>query len=293
MCKQVIYSIFESRCFDEDPEFPWAHRSRSSKHALTTGEIEKRLRFGQHMESLGHAAAWYYRRVVWTDVCNDVLPLTEKRYALQTQARKGGSGWQSTGCETKSYNMRGRKEDLKLSGSECQRVFWMPILARGKLHVEVLGSSFPGDHPPGMCRFVQKLRAAINTRFRGGGSQPDVVFVDRGGGFYNGTGRITAEFKDALKTNNFTALHGDNAQVQPGRSGDRWLRETSVSWVRDRLKRSLPKDPWNASEESLTKRIKTVVGYVNANYDVAGLRKEMPQRMRDLVHEAKGDRLPK
>ena len=75
MCNEVIYSIFESRCFDEDPEFHWAHRSRSSKDALATGEIEKRLRFGQHVESLGHTAAWYYRRVVWTDACNDILPL--------------------------------------------------------------------------------------------------------------------------------------------------------------------------------------------------------------------------
>ena len=90
MCKQVIYSIFESRCYDEDPHFPWAHRSRSCQYALTTGEIAKRLRFGHHMESLGHTAAWCYRRVVWTDVCNDALPLTEKKYALQTQARKGG-----------------------------------------------------------------------------------------------------------------------------------------------------------------------------------------------------------
>ena len=66
-----------------------------------------------------------------------------------------------------------------------------------------------------------------------------------------------------------------------------------MSWVRDRLKRSLSKDPWNESEESFTKRIKTAVEYVNANHDVAGLCKEMPQRMRDLVNEAKGDRLPK
>lgn len=293
VCKQVIYSIFESRCYDEDPEFPWAHRSRSSQHALTAGEIAKRLRFGQHMESLRHTADWYYRRVVWTDVCNDVLPLTEKKYALQTQARKGGSGWQSKGCETKSYNMRGRKEDLKLSGSECMRVFWMPILARGKLHVEVLGTSFPGDHPHGMSTFVQKLRAAINIRFQGDGPQPDVVFVDRGGGFYDGTGQITAEFKSALRTNSFTAFHGDNAQVQPGRSGDLWLHETSVSWIRERLKRSLPKDPWNESEESFTKRMKTAVEYVNANHGVTGLCKEMPERMRDLVHEQQGDRIRK
>ena len=293
VCKQVIYSIFESRCYDEDPDFPWAHRSRVSKQALTAEEIAKRLRFGQYMESLGHRAEWYYRRVLWTDICNDVLPLTEKKYILQTQARKGGSGWVSPGCEMQSYNMRGKKEDLKLSGSECMRVFWMPVLARGKLHVEVLGSSFPGDHVSGMGLFVQKLRVAVNTRFRGDGPQPDLVFVDRGGGFYHGTGQITTEFADALRANSFTAFHGGDASAQPGRSGDLWLHETSVSWIRDRLKRSLPKDPWNESEENFTKRIKTAVEYVNANYDVGGLCREMPSRMRELVHETQGDRLRK
>ena len=83
---------------------------------------------------------------------------------------------------------------MKLSGSECQRVFWMPILARGKLHLEVLGSNFPGDHPSGMSTFVRKLRAAVNARFRNEGTQPSIVFVDRGGGFYSGNGKITREF---------------------------------------------------------------------------------------------------
>ena len=189
--------------------------------------------------------------------------------------------------------MRGAKEDLKLCGSECVRVFWMPVLTRGKLHVEVLGSSFPGDHVSGMDTFVQKLRTAVNTRFRGGGSQPDIVFVDRGGGFYHGTGRITTEFKSALRANGFTAFHGEDAKDQPGRSGDLWLHETSVSWIRDRLKRSLPKDPWNETEESFTKRMKKAVEHVNDKHDVAGLCREMPSRMHDVVHATRGDRLRK
>ena len=117
--------------------------------------------------------------------------------------------------------------------------------------------------------------------------------MDRGGGFYNGTGRITTEFKQALRANDFTAFHGDDAKGQPGRSGDLWLHETSVSWIRERLERSLPKDPWNESEEAFTKRMKKAVEYVNREHNVPGLCREMPSRMRDLVHVTRGDRLRK
>ena len=70
--KRRIYDVFESTCYDEDPETPWGHLPRSSKDALTDEEIERRLRFGVHMERLNHTAAWYFRHVLWTDVCNDV-----------------------------------------------------------------------------------------------------------------------------------------------------------------------------------------------------------------------------
>ena len=44
-----------------------------------------------------------------------------------------------------------------------------------------------------MWHFVQKLRTAITKRFPN--TPPDIVFVDRGGGFYDGAGAATAEFK--------------------------------------------------------------------------------------------------
>ena len=50
--------------------------------------------------------------------------------------------------ETK--NMRGKKQELVPAGKECLRVYWMPVLARGKLHIEMLGSDFRGDHVDGV-----------------------------------------------------------------------------------------------------------------------------------------------
>ena len=62
--KQAVYDILESKWCDEDPEVPWGHLPRSSKGVLTDEEIEKRLRFGVHMETLNHTADWYFRRTL-------------------------------------------------------------------------------------------------------------------------------------------------------------------------------------------------------------------------------------
>ena len=88
-------------------------------------------------------------------------------------------------------NMRGNKQELVLVGKECLRVYWMPVLAQGKLHLEMLGSGFASGHVSGMSVFVRKLKSSINTRFRA--DQPDIVFVDLGGGIYQG-GVITDAF---------------------------------------------------------------------------------------------------
>ena len=59
------------------------------------------------------------------------------------------------------------------------------------------------------------------------------------------------------------------------------------------MKRSQPVEPWRESEEDLGKRLKAAAGYFTANYDVEGLCREFPERMRLLVEETKGDRLKK
>ena len=70
------------------------------------------------------------------------------------------------------------------------------VLARGKLHLELLGSDFAGDHVSGMSTFVRKLKTSLNTP-RPASDQPATVFVDLGGSFYQG-GIITPDIKAAL-----------------------------------------------------------------------------------------------
>ena len=91
--------------------------------------------------------------------------MTEQKATEQALARKGAKGWASDGSELASYNLRGKKEVLKQCGWGTQRVWWAPILTRGKLHVVTFDESFPGEEPQGVAKLVPKLLAAVNVRF--------------------------------------------------------------------------------------------------------------------------------
>ena len=54
-----------------------------------------------------------------------------------------------------------------------------------------------------------------------------------------------------------------------------------------------PTIPWQESEAQLGKRLKAAAEHINTHHDVDGLCKEFPERMHDLVHVAKGDKLQK
>ena len=199
-----------------------------------------------------------------------------------------------SGLPPEVLHLREDKGQLKIKQKkESRRVYWMPILARGKLHVELLGSEFPGDKVEGMEEFVEKLAKAVRMRFPDRDDQPNIVYVDRGEGFYASNGKITQEFATALRKHGLKAFHGKDAEAQPGRSGDLWLHETTVSWMRERMKRTQPVEPWAESEEQLGKRLKAAAGHCTSRHDVEGLCKEFPARMHDLVHVTKGDRLGK
>ena len=94
--------------------------------------IEKRLLFGKYMEKLHEEKGWsvdrYFQKVIWTDMCNDVLPRNLAKAIAQAQARQGGSAWYSQDCAANSENLRGKKEELKLAASGTVRLHWMPVL---------------------------------------------------------------------------------------------------------------------------------------------------------------------
>ena len=108
---------------------------------------------------------WYYQNVVWTDLCNSILPTSEQMANEQALARKGKKGWCSDGSELASVNLHGRQEVLKQRSWNTQRAWWAPILTRGKLQMAIFDEIFPGEHTDGASILVPKLLAAVSVRF--------------------------------------------------------------------------------------------------------------------------------
>lgn len=157
------------------------------------------------------------------------------------------------------------------------------MLCRGKVHIEYVGENFKGDDPKAMDVFVQKLRAAVNVRFPSG-SKPKIVFTDKGRGFYTlNNSKITAEYKAALQKYNFVPFAGEDASIQPGNLQEAMLHETAVSWVRNRLSRTVPKRPWEETEAAYVKRLKAAALYINENHNVVNLNLELPSRAAAIV----------
>ena len=198
----------------------------------------------------------------------------------------------SKGKQAHSQNLRMPKHVLKLSSSDTVKVWWVPVLTRGKLHIEPLPDNFPGETEEGAAVMVTRVRAALNIRFQGG-TAPKILFTDRGNGFYvSGTGRITPGYDAALKTHNLRAYFGNDASIQPGQLQEVMLHETAVSWMRLRLARTVPSRSWEESVEAYRSRLKDCAAYINANYNIDSLCRELPDRVAEL-HKREGGRLAK
>ena len=192
-----------------------------------------------------------------------------------------------------SANLQGKKESVKQNSWDTIRVWWAPILSRGKLHVEVFEDSFLGESPEGAKRLVEKVSAAVNIRFQAALTKPSVLFVDRGRGFYApATGKITDEFRQALQEHDLTAIMGNDAHRQPGNLQEVLLHETAVSWIRSRLEKSLPNRSWLETREEYGARLKRCADVINAECEVGDLCRAFPKRVR-LLKDAGGGRLGK
>ena len=291
--KFTVFSILAEDCYDDDPCLPWEHKSRFSKAALSPEMRQKRVVFANLAQGFAHNNLWYYNHLVWTDLCSSITPTSEKEANEMALARKGKKGWQSPGSELSSQNLPGKPSSLHQNSWDTMRIWWFPMLCRGKLHVDCFDSSSPGETPQGAVYLVDKVRSAVNVRFQNAASKPDTLFTDRGRGFYmTNSGDIAAEYKGALAQNGFKATMGDNAVMQPGSLQDALLHETAVSWLRLRLSRSTPAKCWQESREAYGRRLKRCCEEVNKECDVESLCKGLRKRMK-LLQDRDGDRLKK
>jgi hypothetical protein len=289
--KHSVYRILEEDCYDDDPCLPWVNKARYSKKALTPEMMERRLKFADYVEGLHHSKNWFFSKLVWTDLCNSIIPLSEKKANEMALARKAKRGWMSPGSELSSENSKGHQEALKQRSWNTMRIWWFPMLSRGKLHVDVFDENFPGETPEGAAELVAKVRSALNVRFQSAASQPNVLFTDRGRGFYfPNSGAITKEYKQALAQNDLQAFMGNTAIRQPGSMQDFLLHETAVSWLRHRLAQSTPKKCWAETRQEYGGRLKRCCEEVNKDLNVEGLSNQLPKRLK-LLQDNEGDRL--
>ena len=204
---------------------------------------------------------------------------------------EGKRGWGSEGCELSNCNLKGKAEDIKQNSWDCIKIWWAPMLMRGKLHVEVFDEGFAGECPEGAARLVARVRSAVNCRFQRDTTKPDKVMVDRGRGFYAiATGKITSHFLDALREHDLTNMMGPDASIQPGHMQEVMLHETAVAWIRWRLTQTTPAQCWLETRAEYEARLKRVVADINANLDVKGLCYGLPKRLEKII-AADGGRL--
>ena len=130
----------------------------------------------------------------------------------------------------------------------------------------------------------------MNIRFQNGDA-PKTLYVDRGKGFYHMSfAIITGPFKAALQECGVKSFWGDDASQQPGELQEIMLHETAVRWIRCHERRTLPRKPWEETEEQFVARLKSIAAYINKEYDVEGLTRGFPKRI-DALLKSKGERI--
>ena len=50
--------------------------------------MERRRKFADYVSALRHNNLWFYNNLVWTDLCNSIIPLTKKKANEMALARK-------------------------------------------------------------------------------------------------------------------------------------------------------------------------------------------------------------
>ena len=103
---------------------------------------------------------------------------------------------------------------------------------------------------------------------------------------------ITPQYSTALHEHGLRAFFNRDASIQPGSLQEVMLHETAVAWMRDRLVKTTPRRAWQETVEQYCTRLKACAAYINEHYKLAGLCRELPQRLAELDRR-QGDRLRK
>lgn len=271
---KVILEVFRTRCHDGDPEQPWSYRTPKQKTALTPEHKELRHKWALKMLEFNHHTSWYKRHCIWMDPCHTIIPGRPKTQFDQQQYNYGrASRWMSDGAQDQSQNLRSSPYTNKTTQWGDTRVWWVMILAAGKVHIHVLGKGWHQD-AEGQAQVVAELPGIVRKMAGQGNPTPTTLFTDRGPGFYHPTtGNICREYHEALEEQGYTAWAGESSKWQPSDIPDILLHETAVAWVRKFL-RQHPIKLGTDMERNITKlegKLKEAEEHINEHYEVEDL----------------------
>ena len=99
-------------------------------------------------------------------------------------------------------------------------------------------------------------RAGPEIAQHNGHSAPQWASGPRGRAGGRALGKITAEFKGALRGHALRTFMGDDAGKQPGSLQEVLLHETAVAWIRRRLACTVPVKCWEETRQEYSTRLK-------------------------------------
>ena len=289
-CDKTIRKIMTEDCYDVDLARPWRFQTKLQKTFLPEDVKVARLAMALALQSHGHSASWWFRNVVWFDPCASILPGSYAQWLKMRQAAGGDKAWISDDAKEYSRNLRGPKYALSQRTWGGCRVNWFMVLARGRVHVEVM----PRDWPltgAGVALFVARLGGILRRMLGNSPRLPKVVFTDTGTGLYSTQGTLVGLYEEALNDAGYRPYWGADARMQAPDMPDVLLHETAVAMFRNRLRKERPRAmPWTETQAQWTERANTVVRWMNAQCDLNSLCRKFPQRLQELVAR-QGDRL--
>lgn len=290
---KYILQVFRERCYDEGAEEYWDQHNPLQKTALPDWLKQMRLTWGQVELQKGVGGGWFARHCVWVDPCYNILSTSQRQIFDQQRANAGkGKRWMSHDKRHYSRNQRSSPYAGKQRQFGDRKIWWFIVLARGQVHVEIMGSGWR-QTGVGMSKFMARLQQILTDMVDDGDTLPRVVCSDRGPGFYQtSTGHITKDYAQALHQHGFRAFAGADASKQPPDLPDLLLHETAVAWIKGYLKKHpfSRRGSLDQQQVKLEKVLRDCTAFINANYDVQGLCYSFPQRLQKMV-DKKGDRL--
>ena len=289
---KTIRSVFTTDCYDFDPEFPWVFQAPLQKVWLPEDLKQHRCDMAKYIRRYGKSPQWWAQHVLWFDPCSSIVPGSQQQYDHMRQALKGSKQYISDDAKLYSGNMKGKSTALKQITWTGTKINWFMVLARDVVHVEVMPADWSLSGK-GWAQCVDRLPGVLRKMLGPTAPLPRNVFTDRGTGMYTPQGKVVREYAAAIDRAGFSLYWGDDAQRQSPDMGDLLLHETAVAWFRKRMRAERPEVvPWEETPVQWTKRARKVVASINQEYDVAGLCREFPQRLRDVV-DSEGERLRK